>query len=131
MFSFIKSLFNQNTEVSKQPPENVSEPVLSFVQTFLKNPKRFRVVEKEWRRECLGEYYELVDTQNSKKFEFSRNPFSNNWSINDWGLGFTLTDEEKDYLLSTIGKYYEDRNVRYKSLKETRARKKLYNQYKC
>lgn len=128
LVSTLKNLFAQKSIVEAPPPKNVSEPVLSFVQTFLKDPKRFRV-KCSFSAHTFRAHYYLIDKKNKNYFGFFVRDNATCWVFPD-SVGFDMTAEENKYLYDTIGKYYEDRKVRYKSLKEARASKKLYNQYK-
>lgn len=64
-------------EVKPPKPENdISEPVLSFIEVYKANPKRFKVfkvwseVDKHFRKDLLG--FELKDVVANKKFALGR-----------------------------------------------------------
>ena len=112
---------------------NISEPIISFVNTFKKNPKRFKLTKENFSSSSnyMHETFWLEDKLTelkycAKKCKLSR---TNKWSF-DITLKFKLTEQEKKYLIDNIVNYYSERYEKLKSIKELRARNYLYNIYK-
>lgn len=121
---------------------DICEPILSFVEVFLKNPKRFRL------KICDIEVYSLTDKETREEFKFSARyhyeegldlekffniklvmtPMSDN--IKNIGL----TYDENEYLVEKITNYYSERkqkilNKRNSNIKQ-RSRNRLTKIYK-
>lgn len=125
--SFIKEMFkrwdNRTEEsVKKETPKNIAEPVISFVECFKKNPRRFKM--KVDFPNGGGIHYYLFDRYSNKRFILSR-CYKDNYYV-----GFNISDDEQEYIKEHVVGYYEGRYEKYKALKEARNRKKLYEIYK-
>lgn len=134
-----------------KPEKDISEPVLSFVEVYKVNPKRFKVFmlwsenENEYgKKEFLG--YELKDTQANKTFSMSQDYAGYtitkytergledvyHWNYTYRAIKNTswMTPDERELVFTTVE--YE-RTERAKSLlakKEVLTRKRLTKLYK-
>lgn len=72
--SFVKEMLkhwdNRMEESAKEAPKNIAEPVISFVECFKKNPRRFKM--KADFINGGGIRYYLIDRYSSKRFLLSR-----------------------------------------------------------
>lgn len=136
--SWWKSLFREPDvtmpEVKPCKPEkDISEPVLSFIEVYKANPKRFKInFEQEETEEFIKHSYSLHDKQQNLTFKVSVKQYYG-WSHRNWtgGLNATwATDEEIRYV---YGEIRDERLVRHAELKgkrDKRARERLTKLYK-
>ena len=128
MWNYLKSLFCKNTpEVIEEKPENkldISEPVISFVETYKDNPKRFKLSEKyEIPSDEISSnkvHYILTDLQTGNIFEVARVLGFSSYYEPNYNLMF-LTRDELDFIFNTIGECYKKRKkiaVEYKKNKQ-------------
>lgn len=150
--NWFKDLFIRKDSQAESLPSipekkpNISEPVLSFVQTFKANPKRFKLFyirEKEWSPcgfmfEWTVEHpisMKLVDTKENLAWTFY-------WYVGrSYGLPINsypvfLSPEEAKYIFDTIHDYHQkrfdeflktkDRIKLKRGRKEREALKKVY-----
>lgn len=114
-----KTIFPAHSRIQKSLW--VEEPVYSFVQTFLKNPKRF-VVLKTKECECI------VDTVTGNTFK--RTPghpmFGPLWNYPK--LEF-IGQESLDWAGKQIFQYYSDRSIKLGEINAVRKRKKWMKDY--
>ena len=134
-----------------KPEKNISDPVLSFVEVYKANPKRFKVFmlwsenENEYgKKEFLG--YELKDTQANKTFSLAQEYVGctvtkstergledeYHWNYNYRAIKNTswMTADERELVFTTVE---NERTERAKSLlakKEILTRKRLTKLYK-
>lgn len=134
-----------------KPQKNISEPVLSFIEVYKANPKRFKVFtlwseyENEYgKKEFLG--YELKDTQVNKTFSLSaiyvgctvvKSAERGMGDEYHWNYAYRaikntswMTTEERELVVTVVEK---ERTERAKSLlakKETMTRERLTKLYK-
>lgn len=120
-----------NKETEQQ---NISEPVISFINTFEANPKRFRF--KKYPSEGMV----LIDTVTNKKFIYEYNIMFGCYCFSDElrlymrdnikgeYLGW-MTKEEKTYVEEYFTNYLKDRKTKLKSIKDTRKRAQLSRDY--
>lgn len=105
---------------------NISEPVLSFVETFKNNPRRFSI-SLEWHHPGVVSYfgYTLKDKTAGEEFSAS---VSKGW---DWGGGnyietwynypSFLTKDEWEHILESLSCYYKERDARLAYLRAARV----------
>lgn len=131
--SFVKEMLkhwgNRMEESAKEAPKNIAEPVISFIECFKKNPKRFKLSylkKDDVQYYCNG--YKLKDKFINKEFAVFLSNFSDKKFFS--GAGFELTEDEKEYIFGSIESYYAERRDRYLEIKGQRNRKKLYEIYK-
>ena len=134
-----------------KPDKDISEPVLSFVEVYKANPKRFKVFilrsenENEYgKKEFL--WYELKDTQANKTFSIvqeyagytiTRSTERGLEDVYDWNYTYRaikntswMTTDEREFVFNVIE---SERTERAKSLlkkKEILTRKRLTKLYK-
>lgn len=134
-----------------KPEKDISEPVLSFVEVYKANPKRFKVFmlwsegENEYgKKEFLG--YELKDTQANKTFSMAQeyagytitrstergleNAYHWNYTYRAIKNTSWMTPDERELVFTTVE---DERTERAKSLlakKEILTRKRLTKLYK-
>ncbi len=97
----------------------VSEPVISFVKVFFNNPKRFILKElEEYERSYykVSMEYSLVDKQTKEEYKIHLLKYPAIMGIEKkvitWcsdNISF-LTDDENEYLVRTVVKFYEGRS---------------------
>lgn len=122
--------------------KGISEPVISFVEEFKRNKKRF-ITRKYWSRwECRDKYWvydkkcKLSYVLAERRFHLGGYTLETTYSFKDklkiknqQDLSW-LTQEELDYLYKElIEKWYDARRERFKVLKEIRQRRKLKKIY--
>lgn len=127
--SFIKEMSKRwdnrmEGSVKEESPKNIAEPVISFVECFKKNPRRFEL--SQLKHYCNG--YKLKDKFINKEFTVFLSNLSDKKFFS--GAGFELTEDEKEYIFGSIKSYYAERRDRYLEIKGQRSRKKLYEIYK-
>lgn len=158
MFATLKKMFGTEDRVvqdvpaveEKLPEKDISEPVISFVKTFKKNPKRFKARLKDHSFESADypdyktlEQYELTDKWTGEKFSVikwdrisfnmssgstTRSRIWSNTSSTNW-----MTYKEVNHVSEIVFEAYEARieNVRVnrkEALKE-RQRNRLKSIY--
>lgn len=131
--------------------KDISEPVLSFIEVYKANPKRFKVFnlwsedENEYgRKEFLG--YELKDTQANKTFsmaqEYSGYTVTKSaergmedeyhWNYTYRGIKNTswMTADERELVFNIVESERTERAKRLLVKKESLTRKRLTKLYK-
>ena len=134
-YNFYKRIVEKEYE-GKEPARelDISEPIISFVNTFKENPKRFTYVEYEGYVCSLHtDYRVLTDTFTGEVFKIAESHYG--WSIRNSEI--KLTADEIDYIDREIMKPYRKRKNRYhrivnerKELQERRRLTKIYKQEK-
>lgn len=121
--------FKEKEQKKQDTPVGVSEPVISFVETFKANPKRFKLRKvqnviystamcalHDWHLNLqynyFYDYYGSGDCNVVIPFQF------------DW-----LSDEEKDYIISIFRPYYEERIERIRTYKTNKLNNKERQKY--
>lgn len=121
--------FKGKEQKKQDTPVGVSEPVISFVETFKANPKRFKL-----RKTDHVDFYYLYDSKEKMSYEFYY------YNFNDYvGFGHPfkydwLTDEEKVYINTEMKPYYEERIARiivYRTNKRTKRERQKYMKIYC
>lgn len=131
----------EETKQQEYKPD-ISEPVLSFVEVFLKNPKRFRF-------KTYGiEVYSLTDKETREEFKFSvRYHYEQGLGlvnhltlrlvvspVSDNIKNIGLTYDEEEYLVAKITNYFSERKQKILSKRNTtlkqRSRNRLTKIYK-
>lgn len=142
--NWFKDLFiGKDAQAESLPPiperkPNISEPVISFVETFKANPKRFKVkyINSEFR--MAGFYsYHLMDTEAKLSWFFR----IKNDSYNDLSLymGYHhsprltsypsfLTSDEADFIYSSLRGYFYSKSRKLAELRDQRKNRRLNNQ---
>lgn len=136
MFEALKKLWNKQDPLVTElivVKTNISEPVVSFVEVYKANPKRFKIsFEQEETEEFIKHSYSLHDKRENLTFEVSVKQFYG-WRHRNWtgGLNATwATDEEIRYVYEEIR---DERLVRHAALKgrrDKRTRERLTKLYK-
>lgn len=119
---------------------DISEPVLSFVETFERNPRRFSVSVESPR---IGgpDFYTLLDKFTKESFSamvILEPDYGNYGYTRDWiSYPTFLTKDEWEYVLESLSSYYTTRhlrlielNLRRKINLEQRERNRLTEIYK-
>lgn len=147
MFDFLKNLFGGGYEnlVEKQieldeyeaeiknAPKNISEPIISFVECFKANPKRF-TLKYHWHR--YGNIYKLLDKITKQEWEF----YSSAFTYGDIpqedkyktysGYPDFLSECEKDYLYTHISAAFLARKARFDTIKQERKERQNMSERK-
>ena len=134
-----------------KPEKDISEPVLSFIEVYKANPKRFKVFmlwseeENEYgKKEFIG--YELKDTQANKTFSMSQeyagytitksaergmeDEYLWNYTYKAIKNTFWMTADEREFVFTVIEKERTERAKNLLANKEALARKRLTKLYK-
>jgi len=152
--SWFKDLFirkDSHAESIPKMPERkpeISEPVISFVETFKANPGRFSIIltedtvfakkgEKFWKYHYGQEPYirlKLVDKVANLQWDFTlrtRNCFIINQYIPHPLCSYPqfLTEDEAHFLYDEIDELYENRRNRLKAIFDTKEREALKKVY--
>ena len=117
---------------SSEVINGIGEPVLSFVQCFKANPKRF-----EWSFDFpVGYWYEDSYYLTDKKLNIVYS-LGNRGVTGCLHMDAVLNEKEQEYIKSVLIDYYQERASRYKKLKRLRGerlsnkiRKELTELYK-
>lgn len=130
-----------------KPEKDISEPVLSFVEIYKENPKRFKVLVL-WseptnaleQKEFLG--FELRDTKLNKRFSVNENcscltTRTGSGIVYRWNYTYSaikntswMTEDEKDLVYNFVKIEREERRKSLHLKKETLQRKRLTKLYK-
>jgi len=124
MFNWFKE-----KERKQDTPTGVSEPVISFVETFKASPKRFKLFKTEH-----ADFHFLYDSKENISYEFYYYQFNDYVGFGhpfkfDW-----LTDEEKVYINTIIKPYYEERIARiivFRTNKHNKRERQKYMKIYC
>lgn len=130
-----------------KPEKDISEPVLSFIEVYKANPKRFKVfkvwseVDKHFRKDLLG--FELKDVVANKKFSLGRGydkyMIVRNGPSEDvlWTYTYTpirntkwMTKDEMELVFNAIECERKARALSLVSKREQLQRKRLTKLYK-
>lgn len=134
-----------------KPEKDISEPVLSFLEVYKANPKRFKVFmlwsenENEYgKKEFLG--YELKDTQANKTFSMTKEYTGHfrtratergmedeyHWIYKYRAIKNTswLTTDERELIFTTVESERTERAKNLLTKKEALMRKRLTKLYK-
>lgn len=146
--NWFKDLFiRKDSQAESLPPiperkPNISEPVISFVETFKANPKRFKVF-KNWDTlaitSCIHSFT-LKDKYNNLQWDFNIHSrfgtFGMHPSAKVSYYPKFLTKDEADFIYKELSPVFNDRLNRYrhfwderfqrKANKEREALKKVY-----
>lgn len=112
--------------------KNVSEPVISFVDCFKSNPKRFKIKTNPLDNSISISYIEDRVTKDIWTFCIQKQ-FIGYESYLYVLLTPTipwLTKEEQNYLYKNISSYYQERKDRVAAYKENKERKRITAIYK-
>lgn len=150
MFEALKKLWNKDPLVTEKPivvKTNISEPVISFVSSVKKNPKRF-VIKKEFMDVTLmynqgtPYKYSVIDRVANKHFSCTVRERWESFYTKPHVLSFGyktyvytkpepwLTDEEVLYVVKELEDFFKDKVERVKAKIEKRARERLTKLYK-
>lgn len=141
--SWFKDFFirkdSQAESIPKLPERkpDISEPVISFVETFKANPKRFKVKYINSEHRMSGFYpYHLIDEQAKLTWFFRIRDDS--YTTIDYYARYTqtrlcsypdfLTDEEAHFIFNQLKTYFYDKSVRLKRLRKQRKDRLLNKQ---
>lgn len=129
--NWFKDLFiRKDSQAESLPPiperkPNISEPVLSFVETFKANPKRFKVVLESIEEDNQARFkYFLLDKQNGKRWRFSILEIF--YSITHYKENILqshpsfLSHDEADYIFDSLKEYYFSRIRKMNKIKADR-----------
>lgn len=120
--------FKWKEQKKQDTPVGVSEPVISFVETFKANPKRFKL----FNHEDLGlryDIYILYDSHADIAYRFYYSSYYyNSESVGPIFLDW-LTDVEKVYINSVLTPYYKERIKRIKDYKNNKLNNKERQKY--
>lgn len=135
-------MFEEECEPEEQGrlAPDISEPVLSFVETFKRNPRRFSMSVESPR---IGgpDFYTLLDKFTKESFSAMvvlEPDYDNYGYTRDWiSYPTLLTKDEWEYVLESLSSYYTTRhlrlielNLRRKINLEQRERNRLTEIYK-
>lgn len=130
--------WEQKSKLVAHSEKDISEPVISFVKTFLQNTRRFKVKYDTRYWNPRSSAYSFIDKKLGYVYGVHRYIYSDilnghcidrvAWSFHN--IPFELTKEETQYLVDNVVQYYIDREKRYKEIVEKIARKRLYEVYK-
>lgn len=118
-----------------KPEKNISEPILSFIEVYKSNPKRFKV-KKEYTQEGSWSYtlkYTLYDTKENKTFSVCRTHYYTSCSEFDWTPMANTKWATQDEIQAVYGAIFNERCARYKTIQDSRAkaqRERLTKLYK-
>ena len=114
--------------------KNISEPVLSFIEVYKANPKRFKVKRKVSCADGSISYdYSLLDTGSSKLFTLSKSYYYMSVAEKCWETGLNTGWATQDEIQEVFDVVLEERNSRYKALKDKKhslQRERLTKLYK-
>jgi hypothetical protein len=142
MVGWIKKLFTRKESVSvpcnpsqettdevvTPDPEGIEEPVLSFVECFMDNPRRFKIIPKE-------DSTRVVDKVGGAEYEVW---FLYNCIIGRICVGLTVngvdhlesfSKKELDYVANQLETFYKERKLRLQGIRKTRLRNRLSRVY--
>lgn len=119
---------------NKKKEQDVSEPVTSFVNTFLANPKRFkhvREVEQGDGKKLSKRMDTIIDKKNGLEFTTLIEYGSYYICDSRKGLGNVkfLTHDEIGYIHKVLGDYYINRKKKYAEIMSKRGRRVLTRIY--
>lgn len=122
-----------------QRKPDISEPVISFVETFKANPRRFKVVEISSNGEYPNVYgptfksYKLIDKYEKLSWSFRS---TTNYSFSDsrsyicsYEGPYFLTDDEVAYISDVLSPYFNGRVDTYIKALSNRKREALKKVY--
>lgn len=118
----------------KRKPD-ISEPVISFVETFKANPQRFKVVRLSCRVESLTAVftYRLEDKHNKLSWNFnisrSMGMTFGVYTTYIGGRPSFLTMDEANFIYEALTPWFEARKDRFKKLKLDKQREALKKVY--
>lgn len=108
---------NLDEDVAEEPKMNISEPVLSFIETFKNNHRRF-LITLVTRSEHLGyshtKNYTLLDKQTSEEWVFSVT--YRQYGVVGYNFPSWLTNNECRYIFINISGIYFEREKRMREL---------------
>lgn len=131
-------------------PENVSEPVISFVKCFKENPKRFSLAKLPFTWGYQSWYADYILTDKVKKLKYVGRVYGL-WASTEKGLPYkvwveyvvceegrlNLTEQEGMFLYEVLREVFTERQKRYDKLlshrrqrPQEKLREKLTNIYK-
>lgn len=112
--------------------KGVSEPVISFVETVRKSPRRFRTkrMHNEEPRPFVHEDYVICDKKENISFRVwtTCSPATGKITYRGLNVG-CFTQEELEYAMKEVYNIYSDRFNRYLELRDQRARRKYMKIY--
>lgn len=113
-----RSLKKKPVEIVEVPKKDISEPVFSFVKTFLENPKRFRLI-KTYAFTQLYPFtnFTLVDKLLNESFVATR---SHDFKGVSWSFSDYITKDEEEHILTVMKEYFNNRGIKLNKLKELR-----------
>lgn len=115
----------------KEPKKDISEPVISFVECYKNNPKRFSIKEitKDFEKDLIRrKNYILKDKNTEETFIFFINY---RWRVDYYcSSAKWLTEDEKEYLYNSICTMRRERFDKIKKYRENKERKRLTKIYK-
>lgn len=131
----------ESLDVSKRTLD-ISQPIVAFVETFNKNPRRFSI-SLDWCISGPESYYSYTLKDRTAGEEFSAT-VGKGWSWDGdtytetwYNYPSFLTEDEWKYVLKTLQEYYNHRKERLTTLRKIRAevstqreRKRLMEVYK-
>lgn len=128
-----EEMFEEKEEPEEQlieePEEyipDISEPVLSFVETFKRTPRRF-VVSVEWvhTQHSSSGFFTLTDTETKDRFKalfHKETCWSERYPCERWhNYPLFLTQDEWEYILESLSCYYKERDARLAYLRAARV----------
>lgn len=138
--SWFKDFFirkdSQAESIPKTPERkpDISEPVISFVETFKANPKRFRVkkISSEKEDNHIRNFYTLTDTQTKMFWSFSTEHYmaASGASLqiyDQWQYPDFLTIDEYHYIAKVLREYIGPRSTKYYEIKLKRQNRDRLN----
>jgi hypothetical protein len=135
MIRFIKNIFKKKQKTKEEYVPDISEPVISFVETFKKNPRRFKIYT-DYDLDILVNYI-LKDQHTKEKWSFSvRNieylciGYIPDGHINNYifVMNNFLTIKELKYIYDNLHEYFFNRIVKYTDLKYKSRKLKIKKQ---
>jgi|SRR5690554_289871 len=115
----------ESPNVSKRTPD-ISQPIVAFVETFNKNPRRFSI-SLDWCIPGHESYYSYTLKDRTAGEEFSAT-VGKGWDWNGctyietwYNYPSLLTEDEWKYVLKTLQEYYGHRKERLITLRKIRT----------
>lgn len=107
--------------------KDISEPVLSFIKCVRENPKRFCLIYNyEFK---LDYYFSLQDKNTKEGWTLSKGNIqyvcASSWCLTHTTNPEWLTEDEKEYLITSIKTIFHDRRDRKQKLQDIRKQRRI------
>lgn len=116
----------EKVSLIEQSKKNISEPVLSFVETVKENPKRFKLTSA-----AVGRYvdFKLVDRYTKESWYGVRRFSTEDDPRRNVGYPKWMNEDEIDYVYEELKVIFNHRSSTLKQLRNQRERKRLMKIY--